>query len=56
MVLSSSVASKRIALYSRGVAMPASPQDLHQATPGELRERIQAERRGVPFLLFRIDP
>jgi pSer/pThr/pTyr-binding forkhead associated (FHA) protein len=30
-----------------------SPLDAHQATPAELRERIAAERRGQPFLVYR---
>ncbi len=29
------------------------PHALHRATPGELKERIAAERRGPPFLLYR---
>lgn len=29
------------------------PHALHQATPAELKERIEAERRGSPFLLYR---
>jgi pSer/pThr/pTyr-binding forkhead associated (FHA) protein len=33
--------------------MGASPLDAHQATPSELRDRIDAERRGTPFLVFR---
>jgi pSer/pThr/pTyr-binding forkhead associated (FHA) protein len=33
--------------------MPSSPLGPHQATPSELRERLAAERRGSPFLLFR---
>jgi len=31
----------------------ASPLDSHVATPAEIRDRIQAERRGTPFLLYR---
>ena len=30
-----------------------SPLQAHSATPAELRERIEAERRGRPFLVFR---
>jgi pSer/pThr/pTyr-binding forkhead associated (FHA) protein len=30
-----------------------SPVGIHQATPAELRERLAAERRGVPFLVYR---
>ena len=30
-----------------------SPLAAHAATPAELRERIEAERRGAPFLVFR---
>lgn len=33
--------------------MPDSPLDPHVATPEELRERIEAERRGTPFLVYR---
>ncbi|HKE79406.1 MAG TPA: FHA domain-containing protein [Solirubrobacteraceae bacterium] len=33
--------------------MPQSPLQAHSATPVELRERIEAERRGRPFLVFR---
>ena len=29
------------------------PHALHRATPAELKERLAAERRGAPFLLFR---
>lgn len=29
------------------------PHALHRATPAELKERIEAERRGLPFLLYR---
>jgi len=31
------------------------PHALHRATPAELKERIGAERRGRPFLLYRDD-
>jgi len=31
------------------------PRDLHQSTPAELKARIEAEKLGEPFLLFR-DP
>ena len=30
-----------------------SPRALHSATPAELKERLEAERAGVPFLLWR---
>jgi pSer/pThr/pTyr-binding forkhead associated (FHA) protein len=30
-----------------------SPLDSHVATPAEIRERIQAERSGTPFLVYR---
>ena len=30
-----------------------SPVGIHQATPAELRERLAAERQGVPFLVYR---
>ena len=33
--------------------MPESPLDAHVATPQELRDRIAAERRGTPFLVYR---
>jgi pSer/pThr/pTyr-binding forkhead associated (FHA) protein len=33
--------------------VPDSPLDAHVATPQELRERIAAERRGTPFLVYR---
>jgi hypothetical protein len=33
--------------------MPQSPLQAHSATPAELRERIEAERSGRPFLVFR---
>jgi pSer/pThr/pTyr-binding forkhead associated (FHA) protein len=33
--------------------VPESPLDAHIATPQELRERIAAERRGTPFLVYR---
>ena len=33
--------------------MPESPLDAHVATPRELKDRIAAERRGAPFLIFR---
>jgi hypothetical protein len=32
-----------------------SPLKAHSASPAELRERIEAERRGRPFLVFRDD-
>lgn len=31
----------------------ADPRGLHKSTPAELKERIEAERSGVPFLLLR---
>jgi hypothetical protein len=33
--------------------MPESPIASHASSPQELRERIEAERRGVPFLVYR---
>jgi predicted component of type VI protein secretion system len=33
--------------------MSESPVGLHSSTPAELRERLAAERRGVPFLVLR---
>ena len=33
--------------------MAQSPLQAHSATPAELRERIEAERQGRPFLVFR---
>ena len=35
--------------------MAPHPLQRHAATPAELRERLAAERRGAPFLLFRND-
>ena len=34
-------------------AMPVAPGQPHGSTPLELRERLDAERLGVPFLLYR---
>ena len=31
----------------------SDPRGLHRSTPAELKERIEAERRGVPFLVLR---
>ena len=33
--------------------MAGSPLDAHVATPRELKDRIAAERRGTPFLIYR---
>lgn len=33
--------------------MADSPVGIHQASPSELRDRLAAERQGVPFLVFR---
>src|SRR5829696_9883780 len=33
--------------------VPDSPLDAHVATPQDLKDRIAAERRGTPFLLYR---
>ncbi len=33
--------------------MPDSPLDAHVATPQDLKDRIAAERRGTPFLVYR---
>lgn len=35
--------------------MSRSPLDAHAASPEELRERIAAEQRGEPFLVYRTD-
>ena len=35
--------------------VPQSPLDAHLSSPGELRDRIAAERRGAPFLVYRTD-
>jgi pSer/pThr/pTyr-binding forkhead associated (FHA) protein len=35
--------------------MDLSPARIHQGTPAHLRERLAAERRGEPFLVFRDD-
>jgi pSer/pThr/pTyr-binding forkhead associated (FHA) protein len=37
----------------RLVRVPESPLDHHVATPRELQHRIEAERRGSPFLVYR---
>jgi pSer/pThr/pTyr-binding forkhead associated (FHA) protein len=37
----------------RRQALTESPLTAHTATPAELRERLEAERRGVPFLVYR---
>src|SRR5436189_1833656 len=34
-------------------AMPESPIAPHVSSPTELRDRIEAERRGAPFLIYR---
>ena len=31
----------------------SEPSRLHQSSPSELKERLEAERRGIPFLLLR---
>src|SRR5215207_3757320 len=33
--------------------MPLSPFAPHSSSPTELKDRVQAERRGRPFLLYR---
>lgn len=33
--------------------MPGHPLERHAASPSELRDRLAAERRGAPFLLYR---
>jgi pSer/pThr/pTyr-binding forkhead associated (FHA) protein len=33
--------------------VPESPLDAHVATPQDLKDRIAAERRGTPFLIYR---
>src|SRR3954462_10385087 len=38
---------------SRLRGVPESPLDAHVATPQDLKERIAAERRGTPFLVYR---
>jgi pSer/pThr/pTyr-binding forkhead associated (FHA) protein len=45
----------RRALGSRLRAVSRSPLDAHAASPEELRDRIAAERRGAPFLVYRTD-
>ena len=42
-----------VAARSSVRCVPDSPLDAHTATPRDLRERIAAERRGTPFLLYR---
>jgi pSer/pThr/pTyr-binding forkhead associated (FHA) protein len=36
-------------------AMTATPLGPHQSTPAELHDRLAAERRGLPFLVYRDD-
>src|SRR3954452_873140 len=36
-----------------GAEMAQSPVAIHASTPSELKERIEAERRGTPFLVYR---
>src|ERR1700759_5287311 len=38
---------------SRLRRVPESPLDAHVATPQDLKDRIAAERRGTPFLVYR---
>ncbi len=33
--------------------MPGHPLERHASSPSELRERLAAERRGAPFLVYR---
>jgi len=35
------------------LGVPDSPLDAHVATPQDLKERVAAERRGTPFLVYR---
>jgi pSer/pThr/pTyr-binding forkhead associated (FHA) protein len=44
------VASRAHAAY---ILLVDSVQGLHRSTPSELKSRLEAERRGFPFLLFR---
>jgi pSer/pThr/pTyr-binding forkhead associated (FHA) protein len=39
--------------YRRGDVMTGTPLGLHQSTPAELQERLAAERRGQPFVIYR---
>src|SRR5262249_49634610 len=45
------VAPLTTALYA--AVVPESPLDAHVATPQDLKDRIAAERRGTPFLIYR---
>lgn len=45
----------RLATRIACALMSDSPLGFHRATPAELAERLAAERRGVPFLVFRDD-
>src|SRR3954469_11566432 len=36
-----------------GAEMAESPVAIHASSPTELKERIEAERRGTPFLVYR---
>src|SRR4051812_47971178 len=44
-------------IVTRGLSrlrhVPESPLDAHVATPQDLKDRIAAERRGTPFLVYR---
>jgi hypothetical protein len=42
-----------VALRSTLLGVPESPLDAHVATPQDLKDRIAAERRGTPFLIYR---
>ncbi len=42
-----------IARVSRLSGVPESPLEAHVATPQELKDRLAAERRGTPFLIYR---
>ena len=42
-----------VAARSTVRCVPDSPLDAHVATPQDLKERIAAERRGTPFLVYR---
>jgi FHA domain-containing protein len=47
------VALSRTGTGKYGEQMRKSPLAAHSATPAELKARLEAERRGRPFLLFR---
>jgi pSer/pThr/pTyr-binding forkhead associated (FHA) protein len=45
--------SQRSGAATESSPVASSPLALHAASPAELKERLEAERRGLPFLLYR---